>query len=125
MTGVPKEDEKGIGDGGMSIFSLVSVDMEDLADKVKFLFSQASTIDEATEDINFELSHIAYLARNKTVVLHVPSLNVVNASSHAGNKITMQDIMILPSDASWLTEAMKMELRFDNASVLRNMQFEF
>lgn len=99
------------------------------------------------------MSHIAYLARNKTVVLHVPSLNVVNAGSHAGNKITMQvillasmngishsmseiicdyfqiiyvqHIIILPTEASLFMESMKMESRFDNASILRNMQLEF
>jgi enolase len=34
--------------------------------------------------------HIANLAGNKTLVLPVPSFNVINGGSHAGNKLAMQ-----------------------------------
>ncbi|XP_060567890.1 enolase-like [Ruditapes philippinarum] len=52
--------------------------------------------------------HIADLAGNKEVILPVPSFNVINGGSHAGNKLAMQEFMILPTGASSFTEAMKM-----------------
>nr|AVI57695.1 enolase A [Taenia crassiceps] len=52
--------------------------------------------------------HIADLAGNKDVVLPVPSFNVLNGGSHAGNKLAMQEFMILPTGAKSFTEAMKM-----------------
>ncbi|KAJ0624708.1 Enolase [Helianthus annuus] len=52
--------------------------------------------------------HIANLAGNKKLVLPVPAFNVINGGSHAGNKLAMQEFMILPTGASSFTEAMKM-----------------
>ncbi|XP_042042644.1 enolase-like [Salvia splendens] len=52
--------------------------------------------------------HIANLAGNKNLVLPVPAFNVINGGSHAGNKLAMQEFMILPVGASSFTEAMKM-----------------
>jgi len=52
--------------------------------------------------------HIADLAGNKNIVLPVPAFNVINGGSHAGNKLAMQEFMILPTGASSFTEAMKM-----------------
>ncbi|XP_033763343.1 enolase-like [Pecten maximus] len=52
--------------------------------------------------------HIADLAGNKEVILPVPALNVINGGSHAGNKLAMQEFMILPTGASSFREAMKM-----------------
>lgn len=52
--------------------------------------------------------HIADLAGNKELVLPVPALNVINGGSHAGNKLAMQEFMILPTGASSFKEAMKM-----------------
>ncbi|CAL5323058.1 unnamed protein product [Camellia sinensis] len=52
--------------------------------------------------------HIANLAGNKSLVLPVPAFNVINGGSHAGNKLAMQEFMILPVGASSFTEAMKM-----------------
>ncbi|KAI3634552.1 hypothetical protein MIR68_007463 [Amoeboaphelidium protococcarum] len=40
-------------------------------------------------------------------VLPVPAFNVINGGSHAGNKLAMQEFMILPTGASSFTEAMK------------------
>ncbi|XP_039124376.1 enolase [Dioscorea cayenensis subsp. rotundata] len=51
--------------------------------------------------------HIANLAGNKTLVLPVPAFNVINGGSHAGNKLAMQEFMILPVGASSFKEAMK------------------
>lgn len=45
--------------------------------------------------INFR--HIADLAGNKEIVLPVPAFNVINGGSHAGNKLAMQEFMILPT----------------------------
>lgn len=53
-------------------------------------------------------SHIADLAGNKEIILPVPAFNVINGGSHAGNKLAMQEFMILPTGASSFTEAMKM-----------------
>jgi len=52
--------------------------------------------------------HIADLAGIKEVMMPVPAFNVINGGSHAGNKLAMQEFMILPTGASSFTEAMKM-----------------
>lgn len=51
--------------------------------------------------------HIAQLAGNEKVILPVPAFNVINGGSHAGNKLAMQEFMILPTGASSFTEAMR------------------
>jgi len=51
--------------------------------------------------------HIAQLAGNEKVILPVPAFNVINGGSHAGNKLAMQEFMILPTGASTFTEAMR------------------
>jgi len=52
--------------------------------------------------------HIADLAGKKEVLLPVPAFNIINGGSHAGNKLAMQEFMILPVGASSFSEAMKM-----------------
>ncbi|XP_073248599.1 alpha-enolase-like isoform X1 [Porites lutea] len=52
--------------------------------------------------------HIADLAGNKEVILPVPAFNVINGGSHAGNKLAMQEFMLLPTGASSFSEAMRM-----------------
>merc|ERR1712031_40138 len=54
--------------------------------------------------------YIANLAGKPTdkFVMPVPSFNVINGGSHAGNKLAMQEFMILPVGAASFTEAMKM-----------------
>ncbi|RXG71042.1 Enolase [Armadillidium vulgare] len=52
--------------------------------------------------------HLANLAGYPDVILPVPALNVINGGSHAGNKLAMQEFMILPTGASSFTEAMRM-----------------
>ncbi|KAI8914125.1 Enolase, C-terminal TIM barrel domain-containing protein [Entophlyctis helioformis] len=53
--------------------------------------------------------HLADLAGNKdAVILPVPCFNVINGGSHAGNKLAMQEFMILPTGASSFSEAMRM-----------------
>ena len=44
----------------------------------------------------------------KEVIMPVPAFNVINGGSHAGNKLAMQEFMILPVGASNFSEAMKM-----------------
>ena len=51
--------------------------------------------------------HIADLAGNGKLVLPVPAFNVINGGSHAGNKLAMQEFMILPVGASTFAEAMR------------------
>ncbi|EQC27179.1 enolase 2 [Saprolegnia diclina VS20] len=51
--------------------------------------------------------HIADLAGNPTPCLPVPSFNIINGGSHAGNKLAMQEFMILPVGAASFTESMK------------------
>ncbi|XP_073731755.1 beta-enolase [Misgurnus anguillicaudatus] len=51
--------------------------------------------------------HIADLAGNKDVILPVPAFNVINGGSHAGNKLAMQEFMILPVGAKNFHEAMR------------------
>jgi len=54
--------------------------------------------------------HIAELAGNPTdkMYLPVPAFNIINGGSHAGNKLAMQEFMILPIGASSFEDAMKM-----------------
>eukprot|EP00606_Chrysophyceae_sp_TOSAG23-5_P000517 GSChrysophyteH2.ASY1.ANO1.623.1 assembled CDS len=52
--------------------------------------------------------HYADLAGNKELVLPVPSFNVINGGSHAGNALAFQEFMILPVGATSFTEAMMM-----------------
>lgn len=52
--------------------------------------------------------HIADLAGVKEFVMPVPAFNVINGGSHAGNKLAMQEFMILPTGASNFRDAMKM-----------------
>lgn len=51
--------------------------------------------------------HIADLAGRKEVVLPCPAFNVINGGSHAGNKLAMQEFMILPTGATSFREAMQ------------------
>lgn len=51
--------------------------------------------------------HIADLSGNKKIVLPVPSFNVINGGSHAGNKLAMQEFMILPTGAATFKEAVR------------------
>jgi enolase len=51
--------------------------------------------------------HIADLAGVKEFVLPVPSFNVINGGKHAGNKLAMQEFMILPVGAPNFREAMR------------------
>ena len=51
---------------------------------------------------------IAELAGNSKLVLPVPAFNIINCGSHAGNKLAMQEFMILPVGAESFTEAMRM-----------------
>jgi len=53
--------------------------------------------------------HIAEIAGlKKPVILPVPCFNVINGGEHAGNRLPMQEFMILPTGAKTFTEAMKM-----------------
>merc|ERR1711937_780959 len=54
--------------------------------------------------------HLAKLAGNNSdkMVMPVPSFNVINGGSHAGNKLAMQEFMLFPFGAANFTEAMKM-----------------
>ncbi|XP_050303449.1 enolase-like [Anthonomus grandis grandis] len=52
--------------------------------------------------------HLADLAGNSNIILPVPAFNVINGGSHAGNKLAMQEFMILPTGAESFTEAMRM-----------------
>ena len=52
--------------------------------------------------------HIADIAGIKEFVMPVPSFNVLNGGMHAGNKLAMQEFMILPIGAPNFTEALRM-----------------
>ncbi|CAI5741293.1 unnamed protein product [Hyaloperonospora brassicae] len=51
--------------------------------------------------------YIADLAGNPSPCLPVPSFNIINGGSHAGNKLAMQEFMVLPIGATSFTEAMQ------------------
>lgn len=52
--------------------------------------------------------HIADLAGNPKPCLPVPSFNIINGGSHAGNSLAMQEFMILPVGAKSFSESMRM-----------------
>lgn len=52
--------------------------------------------------------HIADLSGVTEFVLPVPSFNVINGGEHAGNKLAMQEFMILPTGAASFKEALRM-----------------
>ncbi|OAA64060.1 Enolase [Cordyceps fumosorosea ARSEF 2679] len=53
-------------------------------------------------------AHISDLAgTKKPYVLPVPFMNVLNGGSHAGGRLAFQEFMIVPSEASSFTEAMR------------------
>ncbi len=52
--------------------------------------------------------HIQELSGTREIYLPVPAFNVINGGSHAGNKLAMQEFMLLPTGASSFSEAMKM-----------------
>lgn len=66
--------------------------------------------------------HYADLAGNKQLVLPVPSLNVINGGSHAGNKLAFQEFMLLPTGANSFSDAMAMgcETYHHLKSVIKN-----
>lgn len=51
--------------------------------------------------------HINNLAGNPTLMLPVPCFNVLNGGSHAGNRLAMQEFMIMPTGADTFKEAMR------------------
>jgi enolase len=51
--------------------------------------------------------HIADLAGVTDFILPVPAFNVINGGSHAGNKLAMQEFMILPVGAPSFKEALR------------------
>uniref|UniRef100_A0A7S2XY39 phosphopyruvate hydratase n=1 Tax=Fibrocapsa japonica TaxID=94617 RepID=A0A7S2XY39_9STRA len=52
--------------------------------------------------------HFADLSGCTQLTLPVPSFNVINGGSHAGNKLAFQEFMILPTGASSFSESMQM-----------------
>jgi len=69
--------------------------------------------------------HIAEIAGNKKLVLPVPAFNVINGGSHAGNKLAMQEFMILPVGATSFSEAMKMGSEvYHNLKVVMSFWFD-
>ncbi len=51
--------------------------------------------------------HIGDLAGNRDFVMPVPSFNVINGGSHAGNALAFQEFMVLPVGASSFAEALQ------------------
>lgn len=63
-------------------------------------FSKVSLLsDLCLQDVPL-YQHIADLAGNKGVIMPVPAFNVINGGSHAGNKLAMQEFMLLPTGGS-------------------------
>ncbi|MBN2250911.1 MAG: phosphopyruvate hydratase [Candidatus Altiarchaeota archaeon] len=51
--------------------------------------------------------HMGKLAANKDYLLPIPSMNVINGGVHAGNKLDIQEYMILPTGAASFREAVR------------------
>lgn len=61
--------------------------------------------------------HIGQLSGNKKYILPVPSMNVLNGGVHAGNKLDIQEYMILPVGAKTFREALEI-----SAEVYQNLK---
>ncbi len=61
--------------------------------------------------------HIGRLSKNKKFLLPVPSMNVLNGGVHAGNKLDIQEYMILPAGAKSFREALEI-----SAEVYQNLK---
>ncbi|GJV12575.1 enolase [Tanacetum coccineum] len=64
------------------------------------------------------MQQIANFAGNKTLVLPIPAFNVINRGSHTGNKLAMQEFIILPVGASyfrWVLPYSMKDIQYDNA----------
>lgn len=51
--------------------------------------------------------HIAELSGNTDLVLPTPAFNIINGGTHAGNKLAIQEFMILPIEAKSFSEALQ------------------
>lgn len=69
--------------------------------------------------------HIQAISGTKQLVMPVPALNVINGGSHAGNKLAMQEFMILPVGASSFKEAMQMGCEGIQSSLNLSPLFSF
>ena len=49
-----------------------------------------------------------YLSRNKSTVLPVPMMNILNGGSHADNSVDIQEFMVMPFGANNFSEALRM-----------------
>ena len=49
-----------------------------------------------------------YLSSNKSTVLPVPMMNILNGGSHADNSVDIQEFMVMPFGASNFSEALRM-----------------
>lgn len=49
--------------------------------------------------------HINNLAGNPTIMLPVPCFNIINGGKHSGNKLAMQEFMIMPTGADSFSQA--------------------
>ena len=56
--------------------------------------------------------HIAKLSGRDDVILPVPAFNVINGGSHAGNKLAMQEFMILPTGTFFISSNRKFQFFF-------------
>ena len=61
--------------------------------------------------------HIGRLSKNKKFLLPIPSMNVLNGGVHAGNKLDIQEYMILPVGAKSFREALEI-----SAEVYQNLK---
>jgi enolase len=52
--------------------------------------------------------HIAKLYGTKKITMPVPSFNIINGGKHAGNKLDIQEYMIMPVGAKNFSEALRM-----------------
>lgn len=52
--------------------------------------------------------HIAELAENDKLRMPVPCFNVINGGKHAGNKLNVQEFMIIPTGAKSFRQALRM-----------------
>jgi enolase len=55
----------------------------------------------------FELPLYRYLSKERTFVLPVPMMNIINGGAHADNSVDLQEFMIVPAGAPTMGEAVR------------------
>jgi len=79
-----------------------------------YLLQWLELVQLTVESLYIDTSLNSLEKNTQKFILPIPAFNVINGGSHAGNKLAMQEFMILPVGAKSFTEAMLMGVEVYN-----------